>query len=161
MRITHGISGLDRVGSKLARVGPLFVHAAKELVAETAAFAESAIANKIDEYEAVDTGRLKGSISGKNEGGDRDEKGRFTAPTYQFDPEDSANSFTAKNVGGVAEISAVVGTNVSYAVPVHEGYTTSTGREIPGRPYAADAVPEIEKFFEGQARDRFGSLTDD
>lgn len=136
------INGLDRVGVRLAQLGPLFVQQAHALVAETVLYAETAIADKIDEYEAVDTGRLKGSISAKTE----------------FQAGDSAHEMTARNVGGIAKIEAVVGTNVGYAIPVHEGWETSTGKQIEGRPFMEDTIPDVEDLFNRRATERFGSL---
>lgn len=142
MSVSFKVDGLDIMGVKLARLGPLFVQQAQALVAETVLFAEVAIADKIDEFEAVDSGRLKGSISTKT----------------QFTAGDSATKSSARDVDGIAQLGAVVGTNLRYAIPVHEGFTTRSGREIEGRPFFEDAIPEIEDLFEKRARDRFGSL---
>lgn len=142
MAVTFKITGMDLVGAKLARLGPLFVQEAKALVAETVLFGEVAIADKIDEYEAVDTGRMKGSISAKT----------------AFNPSDTATRLSARDVAGYARIDAIIGTNVSYAIPVHEGYTTRSGRKIEGRPFMEDAVPEIAELFERRARERLGGL---
>lgn len=142
MAVTFRINGLDRVGANLARLGPLFVREAHALVAETVLFAEVAIADKIDEVEAVDTGRLKGSISSRT----------------AYNPSDSATRLSARDVGGYARIDAIVGTNVAYAIPVHDGYTTRSGRKIEGRPFMEAALPEIEELFDRRARERLGGL---
>jgi hypothetical protein len=142
MAINFDLSGIDDLNRKLDRIGPLFMQQARALVAETVLFAEVAIADKIDEYEAVDTGRLKGSISSK------------TAMV----PGDSATTVSASSYGANAQVAGIVGTNLKYAIPVHEGYTTRRGRQIAGRPFMRDALPEIESLFEKRARDRFGGL---
>lgn len=101
------IRGLDGLEAKLAQLPARYEAAARRAVADTVLFAEVEIADKIDEFEAVDTGRLKGSPSAKR----------------SKQPGDSA---TAIRPGG---LSAVVGTNVPYAIPVHEGYT----RQLKGK----------------------------
>jgi hypothetical protein len=158
----------------------------KALIADTVLYAEAAIVQKIDEYEAVDKGRLKGSITSKT----------------AFSSGDSA---TKIRPGG---LEAVVGTNVQYAIPVHDGYTrTLKGRKVrsaygvhrgkftqarvrqaernskrqgslkisgasysrdgetgditmyvQGRPFVRDAIPEIEEHFNREAKIRLGGL---
>lgn len=166
--VTYAIGGMDRIGLALSRVGPLFVRAAEQLVTETMLFGEVVIADKIREYEAVDTGRLKGSIEGASQGGgERDAQGRFKPHTYAFDPADSAHKIRKGNAwsGGSrgvgyahAEIVGIIGTNVRYAIPVHEGYRTRSGRQIPGRPYMADSIPTIEEHLQRRAHDVFGGI---
>ncbi|MHC1597229.1 MAG: HK97 gp10 family phage protein [Methermicoccaceae archaeon] len=71
---------------------------------------------KIEEMGAVDTGRLKGSITSRVEGD-----------------------------------KAVVGTDVEYAVYVHEGHKTRSGGFVPARPFLRaglqSARPHIRAIF--------------
>lgn len=142
MAVNFSLEGVQNLNRQLDRLGPLFMQQARALVAETVLYAEVAIADKIDAFEAVDTGRLKGSISSR------------TAMV----PGDSATQIAVSSYGADAQVAGVVGTNVTYAIPVHEGYTTRRGRQIAGRPFMRDALPEIEALFEQRARDRFGGL---
>lgn len=141
--INIDIGGIDRLNRNIAAMRPLFVQAARATVADAMLFSEVAIADHIDRYDAIDTGRLKGSI----------------AAHTAFEPKDTAADLREiRGAEGVERVEGVVGTNVHYAIPVHEGYTTSTGRHIDGRPFMADAVPEIETHLEKTAREMFGSL---
>jgi hypothetical protein len=167
-----GSTGIEITGGgNLAALGPLFAREAMALIAETVLFAEVAIADQIDAMHAVDTGRLKASISAKT----------------AFNSKDTATAIDSDGLG------AVVGTNIAYAIPVHEGYTRTlrfdtkvkaiklkkngeltkeslrrgysfhekTGAPVltvAGRPYVRAAVPDIEAFFQKRARERFGTL---
>ena len=72
---------------------------------------------KIEEMRAVDTGRLKNSITSRVEGD-----------------------------------KAIVGTDVEYAIYVHEGHRTRSGGFVPARPFLRaglqSARPQIRKIFE-------------
>lgn len=150
--ITIDLSGMADLTRRLEAQRPLFEQAARTVVADALSFSEVAIADHIDKHDAIDTGRLKSSISQK------DEQGR-DGQIWTFRPKDTAVEMDeVHEAGGVSQVRGVVGTNVHYAIPVHEGYTTSTGRHIDGRPYMADAVPEIEAHLERTARETFGSL---
>lgn len=150
--INIDIHGIDQLNRSIRQLGPLFTRTARAVVVDTMLFAEMAIADHIDRYDAIDTGRLKGSITQRNELGD-------DGKSYTFDPKDTAADLQEiEGPDGIDHIRGVVGTNVHYAIPVHEGYTTSTGRHIEGRPYMADAMPEIRDNFERTARDTFGGL---
>lgn len=152
MAVTFNLSGLDQVTRNLAAVAPQLAQAAKAAVVDTMGFAEVAIADHIDKHDAIDHGQLKGSITQKDEVG-RDGK------SYTFDPKDTAADLSEVNgPGGVSRIDGVVGTNVQHAIPVHEGYTTRRGRHIDGRPFMADALPEIEAHFEKTAREMIGDV---
>lgn len=105
------ISGLDAVNRAFDELLQDAREGMKEVVANTVAFAQVEIADQIDAMDAVDKGRLKGSISGKSEG------------QYAFNPADSATKIADDG------LSAVVGTNVEYAIPVHDGYV----RHLKGR----------------------------
>ena len=114
--------------------------AMREVIANTALFAELEIVNQITTMDVVDTGRLKGSI-GTSIGapGSSDPRNPSLAG-------DSANAITDNG------LTAIVGTNVSYALAVHDGYARglkSGGvRVVPGRPFMEAAVPAIEREYE-------------
>lgn len=136
--ITIDLSGMADLTRRLEAQRPLFEHAARAVVADTLMFSEVAVADHIDRYDAIDTGRLKGSMSAST----------------AFEPKDTAVEMDeVSGPDGVSQVRGVVGTNVHYAIPVHEGHGS-----VSGRPYMADAVPEIEAHFERTARDAFGSL---
>jgi phage gpG-like protein len=40
-------------------------------------------------------------------------------------------------------VTGLVGSNMEYALPLHEGRTTSRGRKIPGRPFLRKALNDI------------------
>lgn len=152
MAVTFNITGLDQLTRNLAAVAPQLAQAAREVVVDTMLFAEVAIADHIDKHDAIDHGQLKGSITQKNEVG-RDGK------SYTFDPKDTAVDLSeVHGPGGISRIDGVVGTNVQHAIPVHDGYTTRGGRPIDGRPFMADALPEIEAHFERTARETIGDV---
>jgi phage gpG-like protein len=41
------------------------------------------------------------------------------------------------------QVIGLVGTPVVYALPLHEGYRTSRGRKVPGRPFLRRAMTEV------------------
>jgi len=71
---------------------------------------------KCNEFDCVDTGRLKGSITSRVEGD-----------------------------------TAIVGTDVEYAVYVHEGHSTRSGSRVSGRPFLKaglqSARPQLKRIF--------------
>ncbi len=76
---------------------------------------------KVEEFGAVDTGRLKNSITSR-----------------------------------VEEDKAIVGTDVEYAIYVHEGHRTRSGGFVGGRPFLRaglqSARPHVRKVFEDAVR---------
>lgn len=98
---TYEIKGIEALDRKIRGLLPLFERGAQRAVADTALFSEVEIADQIDAMGAVRTGRLKGSMSAKR-------------------AKQSDDSATRVLPGG---LSAVVGTNVEYAIAVHDGYT--------------------------------------
>lgn len=136
MPIVFNVSGGDEFRRKLGQVEADLRRRMRAALADTVLFGEVAIADKINEYDAVDTGRLKGSM------------GAQTA----FTPGDTATEIAADGSR------AVVGTNLSYAIPVHEGYTRKDGRTVKGRPYMADAVPEIQAHYRQAVEDALRGL---
>lgn len=148
MSIVFRLSGGDDLAKAIAKLDRDVTRAVQRAIDDVVLFAESEIVSKFEEgvysKPPVDTGRLLGSITAKT----------------AFRPGDSATNISPDG------LSAVVGTNVEYAIPVHEGYTrtlkgrrsrsafttrqrlgTSTRlqRVVPGRPFIADAVPAIEE----------------
>ena len=136
MPIVFAIRGGKALERKLAKLSADMTRGMKAALADTVLFAEVAIADKINEYNAVDTGRLKGSI------------GAQTA----FGPGDTATEIAPD------ASRTVVGTNVAYAIPVHEGYERKDGKRVVGRPYMADAVPEIEQEYLAAVAEHLGRL---
>ena len=122
--VVCSLDGFDQLDGDLARFFREIEGEAKRLIADTVLDAELAIADQINAFDAVDTGRLKGSIDGKSS------RGRAGRPGYTFDSRDSLTEI------GADGLSAVVGTNLAYAIPVHEGYI----RKIKGRHRAAKAI---------------------
>jgi hypothetical protein len=144
---------------------------AEQFIGDAVAFAEREIVHQIsDVYQAVDTGRLMGSIT-------------------QATQQQSGDTATYVAIDG---LSAVVGTNVSYAVPVHEGYTrtlkgkavkaayragkrefvsqgtysrkknkggeTQLSLHVEGRPFMEAALPAIREHLHQSAEEFFGPL---
>lgn len=114
--------------------------AMREIIADVALFAEFEIVNQITVMDVVDTGRLKGSI-GTTIGapGSSDPKN----PSL---PGDSANAILDNGM------TAIVGTNVPYALAVHDGHTRALKsggvRVVSGRPFMEAAVPAIAREYE-------------
>lgn len=120
------ILNLGALEAALRRAPEMYRRAAVRAVADTVLFAEVEIADQIDNFEAVDTGRLKGSVSARR----------------AKEPGDSATEILP---GG---LSAVVGTNVSYAIPVHNGYT----RKIKGQSVRAAYGARRGRFTDRRVR---------
>lgn len=87
----------NRFLASIAQITPEIEARARMLVARTVTEAIGEIVHQIDDvYHAVDTGRLRGS---------------FTL------------AVGADSASGIDNFTGVVGTNVHYAIPVHEGWT--------------------------------------
>ena len=102
-----------------------------------------AISGKYDTAPAVDTGRLRASIS-------------FITPTQKGDSGQPkpANAQAGDELTGTAEQNTVVvGSNVEYAEPVHNGTSKMAGRPFlrEGIDKTKDKMQEqAEKIFKGQ-----------
>lgn len=126
MSLTFHISGGDELDRQLKAAAGEVETAVKRAILDTVLQAEVAIAAKIDEMHAVDTGALKGSIRHGAQG-----------------------SATEISSGG---LSAVVGTNVGYAIPVHEGYIRKL-KKVGKKPKGSSAAARRRKArFEAQEK---------
>lgn len=103
-----------------------------------------AISGRYSVAPAVDTGRLRASISFITANGERGDSGIPTPP----------NGNSGDKLSGNAEKnSVVVGSNVEYAEPVHDG----TSR-MAGRPFLREGIDrtkddmqrQVEKIFKGE-----------
>lgn len=104
-RIVFEIGGLDRILRDLEEFEREVAAKARELVVDTTLHGEKIIADEISELHVVDTGRLLGSFTGQS------------SRRYTYNPADTVAIYSPDG------LQAVVGTNVEYAVAVHEGYS--------------------------------------
>lgn len=103
-----------------------------------------AISGRYSVAPAVDTGRLRASISFITANGERGDSGIPTPPNGN--PGDKLSGTAEKN-------SVVVGSNVEYAEPVHDGTSRMTGR-----PFLREGIDrtkddmqrQVEKIFKGE-----------
>jgi len=107
------IEGLPEVVGNLDELTVKADRAARALILDTVLFAEVTVVNKIDEYHAVATGRLRGSVVGVGPRPPMKAKGLQSAS-------DTATEIHAPTAD---DYRATIGTNLEYALPVHEGYT--------------------------------------
>ena len=103
-----------------------------------------AISGKYDIDPAVDTGRLRASISFVTASGEKGDSGAMSPPNAQVG--DRLSGKADKN-------SVIVGSNVEYAEKVHNGDS-----KMEGRPFLREGIDktkdqmqeQVEKIFKGQ-----------
>ena len=103
-----------------------------------------AISGKYDTAPAVDTGRLRASISFVTANGEKGDSGAMSPPNAQAG--DRLSGKAPKN-------SVIAGSNVEYAEPVHNGTSKMAGRPFlrEGIDKTKDQMQEqAEKIFKGQ-----------
>ena len=103
-----------------------------------------AISGKYDTAPAVDTGRLRASMSFVTANGEKGDSGAMSPPNAQAG--DRLSGKAPKN-------SVIAGSNVEYAEPVHNGTS-----KMAGRPFLREGIDktkdqmreQAEKIFKGQ-----------
>lgn len=144
------MADLNEVLAAIQAYGAEAEDAIRAVIANTALFAEREIVDQITVFGAVDTGRLKGSIGTTiGEPGSSDPKN----PSL---PGDSANAIIDNGM------TAIVGTNVPYALLVHDGYAKPLKSggvlEVGGRPFMENARPAIEAEYERAAVEALNAM---
>ncbi len=115
----------------------------------TALAAEGIIADHIDDLDVVDTGRLKASFA----------SGYTVEGSQEGDKIGGSEAYALSSDG----LSAYVGTNVEYAVPVHDGYSREkkdgSRMVVQGRPFLQQAMPDIKRAYLDIAKAQLKGLT--